>query len=147
MCEFVSWVEKDDKVYFLTGEQVYHTERGQELQSWSQKVEDDKCGHGAIQFYYTFGDGENRECTDFSTPANFPPEIAEAIKSGAMRGMAIALELLTASAGAEYERLKKPNWAEYNRIIKPAWAEYERARNEAFWDLFAASKNRVEAWR
>ncbi len=135
MCEFVSWIEEGGKVFFLTGNQVFHTAKGHKLQAHCGS-RDDLGGHGAIRLYFGLPTafGENKECDDFSTPANFPPEIAEAIKSGAMRSMDIAPALLTQPAMAEYQRAVEPAWAEYRRIEGAAQAEYQRAVEPALAD-------------
>lgn len=85
MCEFLSWVEKDKKIHFLTPELIYSTPRGKALQKFCQSTED-YLGHGAIKFYFDVEGGENKECTDFSIPDNFPPKIVKAIKSGDFKG-------------------------------------------------------------
>ena len=170
MCEFISWKEFDEgDVLFLTAKDIYHTQRGKELQEHSGS-KDDLIGHGAIDFYHDLkGKGKNKECIDFSSPDNFPPAIVKAIKAGEFRGLGVAEELLTPSAWAEYERVKASAWAEYERVKASAlaeyervkasalaeyerveastWAEYERVENKTFWDLFAITKNRAKNWR
>ena len=135
MCEFISWIEKDGKCIFLTGEDVFKTKRGKELQAHDGT--NDLDGHGAIRWYYNFEGGLDKECTDFSTPDNFPLEIVKAIKSGKMRGLGIAEGLLTPkvitkykrilqSALAEYDRMEQSAYAECKEIAQSALAEYEK---------------------
>ena len=132
MCEFVSWIEKDGEVLFLTGEDVFHTKRGRELQKYC-KSKDDLTGHGAIRWYFGKDDvplagGKERECINFSTPNNFPKAIVKAIKCGEMAGFDGGMPifwLLTVSAQAEYERVS----------------------NNKFWALFADVNNRNPKWR
>ena len=95
-------------------------------------------GHGAIDFYFEIDPkkGINRECTDFSTPDNFPSEIATAIKTGKFRGLGICLAILSQHALVEYEKIKQP-----------ALAEYEEIQQLAFWDLFVNFKNRKKVWQ
>ena len=131
MCEFISWVEKEGEIYFLTGKQVYDSPKGKALQEWSQNIEEDKVGHGAIRFYYDLEGGINRECIDFSNPTNFPTKIALAIKAGDMRDMGIAPQLLTQQALAEYNRVEKQALAEYKMVEKQVWAEYQRVAQQA----------------
>ncbi len=85
MCDFISWIEKNDEILFLTYDDVYNTKRGKELREFSES-KDDLVGHGAIEFYYDIGRGKHCECTNFSTPSNFPSKIVEAIIGG-KRGM------------------------------------------------------------
>ncbi|MFA5154757.1 MAG: hypothetical protein WC554_19585, partial [Clostridia bacterium] len=75
MCQFVSWIELDRRVYFLSDKQLATT-RGKALKKWTE-CDDDLKGHGAIRHYYHINNsnGIDRECSDFSTPDNFPPEI------------------------------------------------------------------------
>ena len=153
MCEFVSWIEKDDEVLFLTGEDVFHTKRGKELQKYCSS-KDDLTGHGAIRWYFAKDDiplqgGKEKECTDFSTPDNFPKAIVKAIKRGEMAGFQddIPLELLMASAWAEYEKVAASALAEYEKVRAPARAEYNKVSNNKFWALFADVNNRNPKWR
>jgi len=168
MCDFLSWIEKDGKNYFLTSADLA-SRRGKALRKHCRN-EADLVGHGAIRWFYgEFTGGTDRECTVFSTPSNFPPEIAAAIKAGQFRGMGEPIGLLRPSAWAEYERIKQPAWAEYERIKQPAcaeyeriqraawaaheriqqpaWAAYERIQQPAFWDLFAIESNQADAWQ
>ena len=127
MCEFLSWIEKDGKVFYLTPKQVFTTTRGKALQEFCGSP-DDYVGHGAIGHYYhiALGDEENKECRDFSTPGNFPLEIASAIKDGEFRGFNVQPEdLLT------------------HEIAKA----YREQRDNCFWDLFAIAENRNPKWR
>jgi len=158
MCEFVSWIEKDGKLYYLKAKQVFETTRGKQLQKWCGNS-DDYVGHGAIRYYYGFSEsvGNDHEGTDFSSPDNFPAEIVKAIKAGEFRGLAVAEKLLSQPALAEYEKVRQSAWAEYKKIRQSAWAEYEKVRQSAwaeyekveqsaFWDLFANSENRNPKW-
>ena len=159
MCEFVSWIEVKDKILFLTAYDIFETKQGRKLQACCQSP-DDYMGHGAIRFFYEISSntGINRECTDFSSPDNFPPEIGKAIKEGKMRGLGLSKQLLLPRAWAEYKKIEQPAlaeyekiqqsaWAEYEKIEQPALAEYEKIRQPVFWDLFANPKNRVKKWR
>ena len=168
MCEFASWKVYKDKVYFLQDSDL-NTKEGRKL--LHPEVIADLPGHGAIESYYPElkGKGENKECTDFSTPDNFPKEIAKAIKGGKITRFGIGKALLNneglakykkieqaalakyekirQSARAEYEKIRQPAWAEYEKIRQPALAEYEKIRQPAFWKIFAQKKFRNEAWR
>jgi hypothetical protein len=169
MCEFISWKEVGDEILFLTWNDIYNTPRGKELQAYT--VSSDFVGHGAIAFYYEIPPekGINRECTDFSSPSNFPKVIVDAIKAGKMAGLGIAKQLLTPEALAEYEKIRQPAWEEYEKIVQPAqaeylkirqpaweeyekiqqpaWEEYEKIRQSTFWNLFSKPENRPLVWR
>ena len=149
MCEFISWIEKNGEVLFLTGNDVFNTKRGLELQSYC-KSKEDLTGHGAIRWY--FGEdgellkgGKEKECTNFSTPDNFPKEISTAIKRGEMWGFEDCTpeKLLRASALAEYEKVTDAALAEYQKVRDTAWAEYEKVTASA---LAEYEKVRAPAW-
>lgn len=94
------------------------------------KNSEDYIGHGATRLFYdNFEGGEERECTDFSTPENFPDEIVTALKKGEFRGLGLSSQLLIKTAWAEYE------------------AEYEKVEQELFWNIFDVKKNRNKLWR
>lgn len=128
MCEFISWIETDKKVYFLTGEQINNTPIGEALKKWSQNIEDDMKGHGAIRFYYNFEGGTERECTNFSTPDNFPDVIVKALKNGDFKGFEFPRGLLSAPLDADYK-------AKCDALFADGW------------ELFSNPDNRAEAWK
>ena len=139
MCEFISWIEKDDKVYFLTHNQIYHTRRGKALQQYNGN-QDDLMGHGAIRWFYDFEGGSERECFDFSTPDNFPSKIVKAVKSGKMKGFGgVPRGLLMPNLDNDYWAKRKPLYDDYYAKRKPLDNDY--------WDLFAIPKNRNPIWR
>ena len=126
MCEFVSWIEAktdgEPALLYLTAKDL-RSSKGQKLKG---RIGSDINGHGAIREFYDLRPeyGTERECDDFSTPSNFPVEIAGAIKAGSFRGFGTGGGLLRDTA----------------------WAEYDKVRDRTFWDLFADTENRAEAW-
>jgi len=171
MCEFVSWIEKGKSILFLTDDLIFNTEKGKLLQKQANR--DDLKGHGAIRFYFGVesGEGEDKECTNFSNSANFPNPIIKAIKTGQMFGMAgePPLGLLTPVARADYEAKRAPLDADYEakraalyadykaRLapldadyearLAPLYADYKAKRDALFWDIFQDVRNRRETWR
>jgi hypothetical protein len=141
MCEFISWIEKDGHVLFLTANDIFNTQRGKELREYCQNRHD-WIGHGAIRFYYQLENGVERECTDFSSTNNFPAEIVSAIKSGAFRGLGTPCGLLNEQAYAEYKKIKQSAYAEYKKI-QQAYAEYEKIQQSA---LAEYEKIQQSAW-
>lgn len=128
MCERFSWIEKDGEVLFLTPYDVFETRRGKQLQKHTPSAED-WHGHGAIRwFYLNLKGGVERECTNFSSPKNFPPELVKAIKAGQMWGFGVTDKMLV-------------------MLHKPAWAEYDKVHNAAFGKLFKKKANRIKAWQ
>ena len=77
MCEFISWINYNDKIYFLTDDEI-NTPKGQELKKYlGNKYWEDIKGHGAIRYYYdiawppekySFSHRYCMECMDFSDP-------------------------------------------------------------------------------
>ena len=132
MCDFVSWIEKDKKVYFLTHDLVYNTKKGRKLREWSGSS-DDYCGHGAIRFYFGMeqDEGRDKEYTDFKMPDRFPDVIVNAIKNEEMRGLGQSSDLLTAKARAEYAKVCDQAMAEYDKVCDQARAECAKVYNQA----------------
>jgi len=130
MCQFVSWKKHENEVYFLTNADL-ETKEGKKL--LKDDVRDDLCGHGAIESFYPElkGKGENLECTDFSTPKNFPEEIVSALKKGKLSRMGIALDILNEAGRAEYLKIEQPAWAEYDKIKHFALAKYSKIEQPA----------------
>jgi hypothetical protein len=157
MCEFASWVEYDNKPYFLTNDDL-DTKEGKKL--LLPEVIADLCGHGAIRSHYPElkGKGLDKENTDFSTPKNFPKEIVTAIKQGKLSRTGICLEVLNTQgkkeykktmqlALAEYKKIEQPALAEYKKIEQPALAEYLKIRQLAFTKIVKQKKYRVNEWK
>ena len=130
MCEFISWIEKNNEILFLDYHDIYETKRGKELREFCVNP-DDLVGHGAIRHYYSIVGGKERECTDFSSPKNFPPKIVAAIKAGKFAGLGVSEQLLNEPALAEYKKIEQSAWAEYKKIKQPAWAEYKKIEQSA----------------
>ena len=151
MCEFVSWIEYKDDVFFLTND-CLRTKEGKALRCYlKDQFGEDIKGHGAIRRYYNIpaGKGSNKECTNFSTPDKFPAKIVEAITTGHMSGIcgvALPVDILSGPAWAEYEKIEGPALAEYEKIEGPALAEYEKIRGRAFWKIAVNPRNRVKEW-
>ena len=175
MCDVMSWIEHRGTIKFLTGETI----TSDKFLKWAEEHKisrGDFYGHGTTRAWYRIDadDGGNEECTDFSTPSNFPGKIVEAIKSGLMRGVPFNIkgvrqllsqpaladyekieqaaladyEKIRQAALADYEKIEQAAWADYGKIRQPAWADYEKIRQAAFWDLFLANeKNRNPKWR
>ena len=164
MSEFLSWIEYRDKLYYLTKAKL-NSKKGKALKEYCA-WDGDLVGHGAIRRYYRLGSrGIGRECTDFSSPKNFPQEIVEAIKKGLFKGMGIPTQILTPKALAEYEKVEQSAWAEYKialakyeKITQPAQNKYKKTKRSArdkyqqirqstFWKLVKNPENRVDVWK
>ena len=171
MCEYISWIEYEGKNYFITETDLQTKEGRKLLKQYNNNIyHKDVVGHGFIRAYYPELKimGQNKECTDFSSPKNFPHEIVKQIKAGNMKFAIISdlldrpawaeYEKIKGTARAEYEKIKGPAWAEYKKIEGPAlaeyekiegtaWAEYKKIEGTAFWKLFKIKKNRAKEWK
>jgi hypothetical protein len=146
MCEFVSWIEYEGKSYFLINGDL-ETKEGQKL--LASDVKDDICGYGAIESYYPElkGKGTHKECTDFSTPDNFPLAIVEALKAGKMSRIGVVLDILNEGGRIEYEKIQQQAYAEYEKIQIPAYAEYEKIEQQAYAKIVSQKKYRTDNWK
>jgi len=171
MSRFISWIEVGaGNIKFLTGRDIFESDRGQLLQA--RTAARHLVGHGSIRFYYRLRNdyGTNRECTDFSSPDNFPPDIVDAIRAGAFRGLGTPRGLLSQSAWeiyhevevsslADYMQAERILLAEYRQLERPVsavehqetqaaeWKEHQTVTKSFFWDLFAILENRADAWK
>jgi hypothetical protein len=148
MCEFVSWVEHEDKLYYLTAN-LLNTKEGRDLKKFlATAYYEDIKGHGAIERYFGIK-GKHHECTDFSSTQNFPDEIVKALQAGAFRGIGIpsASQVLTEKAYADYLSKRDALYADYEYKRDPLYAEYTSKRDDLFWNIFMDKKNRVKAWK
>ena len=132
MCDFISWIEYENEIYFLKSSDL-KTKEGRDLRLYlKDQFDEDIKGHGAIDRYYGLkGKGTHKECTDFSSPDNFPSVIVAAIKAGHFCGIDISESLLTGQAWAEYKKVKGQAWAEYEKVAGQALAEYEKVKEQA----------------
>jgi hypothetical protein len=172
MCDFISWFQKDDAVIFLTDDDLA-TKAGKKLRAIDGMFPDDIKGHGAIQKYYELNDWSfpadftQKECTDFSTPNNFPPQIVEAIKKCNLTQIGVLPDCVFTKAGlvkvkadAEWKKAGA-EWKKAYAELKKAYAEREKVDAEwrkadaewrkadagVKWKVFADPKNRKKAWR
>ena len=76
MCEFISWVEKDEKVFFLTDKEVFSSYGKEKLKGCK---DNDFIGHGAIRKYYDLKGGADRENPRF-WDGKLPKEIKKCMK-------------------------------------------------------------------
>ncbi|MFA5377404.1 MAG: hypothetical protein WC455_16755 [Dehalococcoidia bacterium] len=125
MCEFISWVEHENKLYYLTAN-LLNTKEGRDLKKFlGTAYSEDIKGHGAIERYFGIK-GKHHECTYFSSSKNFPAEIVKALKAGAFRGIGIpdVSQVLTKKACADYESKCAPLYADYESKCAPLYADY-----------------------
>ena len=174
MCEFISWIEHNGKNWFLTKNEL-STPRGKELIGYCGDTTD-LTGHGAIKWYYKFKGGFDKECTDFTDPRRFPPEIVVALKDELFEGVGVAPETLTKIARNKFDtteqraieeyyeieqraieeyrrtwkeccKIRQQPWKKYEEAIRQARKKYNKKVQQTFWKLFKDPNNRAEAWR
>ena len=141
MCQFISWKEdKKGNVFFLQNEDL-KPKKLKEYQEYNPRWKEDLHGHGAIEWFYPElkGKCENKECTDFSTPNNFPKQIVKAIKDGELSKIGYNTSLLNAKGMAEYNKIEQSAWKEYNKIQQPALEEYYKIKRSEW-----AEYNKIE---
>jgi hypothetical protein len=147
MCHFVSWIEKDKDIYFLTANDL-NTPEGRKLKKYlGDQYWEDIMGHGAIRQYYGLSEGINKECTDFSNPKHLPDEIVKAIKCGAFRGIAIPDEpgqFLLSKPLADYEAKRDALDADYEAKRDPLYADF-RAKRDPLYADYEAKRDALDA--
>ena len=93
MCEFVSWIEKDRKNYWLRDDEV-------KAKGWEMI---NSVGHEAIEKYFGISGGVHKETPEFP-----PKEVREAINNGEMKEMM--------KAGGYKEVKFGDNWSKYTKL-------------------------------
>ena len=148
MCEFISWVEHENTLYYLTAN-LLNTKEGRDLKKFlGTAYAEDIKGHGAIERYFGIK-GKHHECTDFSSPNNFPAEIVKAMKAGAFRGIGIpdASQVLTKKAYADYRSKRDALDADYRSKCDALDDDNKSKCDDLFLDIFMDKKNRAKAWK
>ncbi len=136
MGEFISWYEElSGKVHFLTDADW------PKAQALSINAED-FLGHGAIAAIRGWKVdnrpvGKKRECTDFSTPANFPAVIVAALKAGQMTYVPLPPGLLLPDLDDDYRAKCKPLDDDYRAKCKPLDDDYWAKRKPLDDDYWA----------
>jgi hypothetical protein len=176
MCHFVSWIEKDGKIYFLQNSDLA-TKIGKKVRDELQKDGSywaDICGHESLNriLHVRCKDPKrHQEIENLENPKNLPKEIVKAIKSGAMTRIGIPCDpedLLSKKVARRFRRIseKKERYLsevlnlidECNNAMEIRIPVYDLRRQieqktqgevtEAFWILFLSSKNnRADAWK
>ena len=78
MCDFVSWIEKNGNLYYLTDKEIFSPEGEIKL---AECQDNDYIGHGAIdKFYGLRRTGTRREVRDFWKRGVLPAELSKKIK-------------------------------------------------------------------
>jgi hypothetical protein len=172
MCDFISWIEKDGKIYYLD-KHCLLTKEGKELRKYlGDHFENDIKGHGAIDRYWGLkGKGVHKECTDFSTPENFPKVIVDALLNGDLIGIGIpyTFQVLNKSAYDKYKKVRNSEYDEYLKVEDLAYDEYlkvrdlaydkyekvrdsiydkyEKVEKNTFWEIFLKKEKRSRNWK
>ncbi len=79
MCNFISWIEEDGKLLYLTDADVFSKHGRKTL---AGALHNDVLGHGAIREFFGIGSrGKEREVCDFWKTELLPAEIAKKVRS------------------------------------------------------------------
>ena len=112
MCEFVSWIELDKRVYFLRDDEI--TAKGWEMVN--------SVGHEAIEKYFGIRGGVHKE-----TPTFPPKEVREAVNNGEMKEMM--------KAGGYKEVKFGDNWSNYATLDGDCYKrEYDEKGNRVKYE-------------
>jgi len=136
MCDFISWKTYKGKLYFLTDDIVKL--RLREFKQYNEGWKGDLLGHGAIDWFFNLPEncGVKGECTDFSSPKNFPKEIVLAIKECRMNLIGFNLNLLNDPARKEYNKIKQTAWKEYDKIKQTTFRKEYNKIEQAVWEKY-----------
>lgn len=148
MCKFISWIEKDNVVYYLN-DNCLKDKKGRQLKKHiSKEFYNDIKGHGAIRYYYDmpYNIGINKEYTGINI-IQYPEEIIKDIKACKFRDIGFNVDFLAKSARKKYEAIEQSAWKKYEAIEQPALEKYEAIKQKTFWDLFQDNKNRIKELR
>jgi len=135
-CEFVGWYkDMTGKVHFATDADLPRLAK--------LKIKDeDIWGRGVIYALHGWAKDnaparlQGHECTNFSSPSNFPPEIAEAIKAGHMTYGAAQPAMLSAAGSALYVK-RQQAYDEWQQIydkrqqVDDEWQQANDRRQQA----------------
>lgn len=147
MCGFFSYIIWNRQNVFLLPAVI----KSQEFQRRAKEDKvspDDYLGHWTIRWWHRLQGGESFETRDYSSPVFFPDDVVAAVRNGEYRGLAIMPDMLTEKAKIAYYSRRKNSFLDHNRLeLRREMAAYESEIDEAFWDLFAISENRLPAWR
>lgn len=77
MCEFISWIEKDGGIFFLSDKEVFSEEGKESLKGCEHN---DFLGHGAIRSFYDIKGGVDKEKRDFWN-GDLPKELQAAVNN------------------------------------------------------------------
>jgi len=134
MCEFLSWIEKGDKVYFLTKAQI-DSPQGEAVKK-RFPGEGELIGHSAIRAYYDIDGGKEKEQTDFSSPDNFPKEIIEAILKGKFGYIPVPKGILKKPLDDKYSADQKPLDDKYSadqKLLNDKYSADRKPLDDKYW--------------
>lgn len=126
MCEFVSWIEKDGQVLFLTSKDVNSSYGRKELEGC---LDNDFIGHGAIRRFYSFQGGVDKENRNFWN-GELPPEVKAAWNSGELDGMLKYLQTDDLEHIINNAPVEVTAW-----VIKQKYTDYEAMKKDNDWQI------------
>jgi len=147
MCEFLSWIEMPNGELKYISNFELNTRDGAKLRKkLGDQFYDEIVGHGAIREYFGLESrrGKNCECNDFSTPDNFPLEIAKKIKNGEFSQLGIARQVFKTITLEKYREIETRIRNEYEKAIIFALDKYGEIELSA-WKKYKEIK--IYTWK
>ena len=141
MCEYVSWIEKDGKLLYLSDDDVYSSHGRKKL---SGLQDNDAIGHGAIRAYYGLAryEGTDHERTDWWA-RDLPDEIKSHVRSG--RCVKILREGLCWD-GLDHIARNAPVWA-LNMVAKTGLLTTRREKGHRYTETIGYRRDGSVSWR
>ena len=123
MCKFISWVDVDGTLFYITDDDV-NTSNYQELLRKCGN-NDDSLGHGFLREYFQLGGkGIDKEVNNLTYIHLLPKQIISDIKKCKFEYITSIPDLLNGSAREEYDKKIRSAREEYDKIERSAWKEY-----------------------
>ena len=139
MCDFVSWIESDGEIYFMSNKTLA-TKKGKELSKELHEdnvFHDEISGHSIIGDYFNLNKGIAREKVTLSNTHFLPKVIIQAIKNMEMTRIGYSEGMLTSEAAQMF----------YNKCDYLNGKDVEKEEKKLFWKIFRDPYNRRACWR
>ncbi len=152
MCEFISWIEYENEVFYLNDDMLFESRIGKDILKESKFCREDITGHGFIQEYYdratddNFGTklykyGKHKECEYFKNPDNFPRKIAYDLISGKFNKIITYAEIDTEMLKPILASYDVGCWSKIEELIKFKPDVSEEKRKEVIKKIKQITKN------
>lgn len=151
MCEFISWIEYQDEIFYLNDEMLFESQIGKKMLRENSHRED-ITGHGFIMEYYnnvtdsSFGSmlykrGMHKECECFKNPDNLPRKIAYDLISGKFNKIITYAEIDTEILKPILASFDVGLWPKVKNLIKFRPGVLTKKRKEVIKKIKQITKN------